>query len=142
TEHMKEAVIRSVELREPSAPGFQPLEKPTKKPGRESSRIDQFNEAVGGIHKAGHFALFASLCFLVYLSAALERQQSSYYFKVAFDILLFAAVTESLQHLTLDRTAGILDWRTDVYGLLTGLAVFLVIRFIPRIGTGKGRFGV
>jgi VanZ family protein len=99
-----------------------------KKPIPETTQIDRFNEVVGGAHRVGHFALFASLCFLVYLSAALEHQHRSYYFKVAFDILLFAAITESLQHLTLDRTAGIYDWLTDVYGMLSALVLFLVVQ--------------
>jgi hypothetical protein len=64
----------------------------------------------------------------------LERQHRFYYFKRAFDILLFAAITESLQHLTLDRTAGISDWLTDVYGILSALVLFLVARvLVPRI---------
>jgi hypothetical protein len=100
---------------------------PTEKKDREISLMDQFNEVVGGTHRIGHFTLFASLCFLVYCSAALERQHRSYYFRVAFDILLFASITESLQHLTLDRTAGIYDWLTDVYGMLLALCIFSVL---------------
>ena len=69
---------------------------------------------------------FASLCFLVYLSSALERQHPAYFFKVGFDMLLFAAVTEALQFLTLDRAAGISDWLTDVYGMLLALVLFLL----------------
>jgi hypothetical protein len=99
-----------------------------KKPAHEATQIDRFNQVVGGAHRVGHFTLFASLCFLVYLSAALELQHRPYYFKVAFDILLFAAITESLQYLTLDRTAGISDWLTDVYGMLSALVLFLVVQ--------------
>lgn len=110
----------------------------TKEPGR----IDRFKKAVDGAHVAGHFVLFASLCFLVYLSAYLEQQAPAFYFKVAFDILLFAAVTESLQHLTLDRTAGISDWRTDVYGLLSGFGAFLLVRVAKGLASRKGALGV
>lgn len=109
---------------------------------KESKRIDQFKETVDSAHVAGHFVLFASLCFLVYLSAYLEKQAPAYYFKVAFDILLFAAITEALQNLTLDRTAGIGDWETDVYGLATGLAVFLVVRFCKGLAGRKESLGV
>ncbi len=85
-------------------------------------------------HQIGHFMLFASLCFLVYCSAALERQHPAYFFKVGLDILLFAAITEALQFLTLDRTAGILDLRTDLYGMAAALVIFLVVRpvFLKR----------
>ncbi|NNJ70344.1 MAG: VanZ family protein [Kiritimatiellales bacterium] len=108
---------------------------------QELSRIDQFNEVVGGAHVTGHFTLFASLCFLVYWSAALERQHASYYFKVAVDILIFAAITESLQHLTLDRTAGVFDWKMDIYGLVTGFGLFLATRLVVEIGRSVRRIG-
>jgi len=98
------------------------------KMNRTEARIEQFNEVVGGAHHIGHFGLFAALCFLVYCSAALERQHPIYFLKVGFDVLLFAAITEALQHLTLDRTAGILDLRTDLYGMATALVLFLVVR--------------
>ena len=83
---------------------------------------------VGSAHHIGHFGLFASLCFLVYCSAALERQNPIYFLKVGLDILLFAAITEALQYLTLDRTAGILDLRTDLYGMASALLLFLAVR--------------
>lgn len=84
----------------------------------------------------GHFLLFASLCFLVYWSAALERQHRSYYFKVALDILLFAAITESLQFLTMDRMPRITDWFVDFYGMLTALILFMVLKLCFSL---KGR---
>ncbi|WP_372846907.1 VanZ family protein [Pontiella sp.] len=119
------------------APSGAPATKPAAAAGREKNRVDQFNKRVGGIHRAGHFALFASLCFLVYLSAALERQHPSYYLKVAFDILLFAAITESLQNLTLDRTAGLSDLRNDLYGMLTAFVLFLLVRLFLRLNDPK-----
>ena len=105
----------------------------------ESRRIDQFNTVVGGAHRAGHFVLFASLCFLVYCSAWLEKQHPVYYLKVGLDILLFAAVSESLQYLTMDRTPGVSDWMTDVYGLTTAFAVFLIVRTAARIFPKSGK---
>ena len=99
-------------------------------PIQDDRRIEQFNEMIGEAHVAGHFLLFTSLCFLVYWSAALERQHLIYFFKVAFDILIFAAITESLQYLTLDRTADVIDWRIDLWGLLAGLMLFLFTRGI------------
>ncbi len=93
----------------------------------DTARIDQFNHAVGSAHEAGHFVLFATLCFLVYCSAALERQHPSYFAKVAFDLLLFAAITESLQLLTLDRTAGVRDWLTDLHGMLLAFGAFIAL---------------
>ncbi len=129
SEKLKKTVARKVEARQ--APMLE----------QELNRIDHFNEVVGGAHVAGHFVLFASLCFLVYWSAALERQHMSYYFKVAFDILIFAAITESLQYLTIDRTAGVLDWQMDIYGLLTGFGLFVATRLIAGIGKGMHRIG-
>jgi uncharacterized membrane protein len=106
-------------------------EKPTEKRDRDTQQMDRFNELVGGAHGSGHFILFASLCFLVYLSAALERQHPLYFLKVGFDVLLFAAVTESLQFLTLDRTAGLGDLKTDLYGM--GAAFVLFLAMFPLI---------
>jgi hypothetical protein len=115
---------------------------PAGQPARSSDAveiIEQFSEKVGGLHVIGHFALFASLCFLVYLSAALERQPRSYFFKVAFDVLLFAAITESLQYLTLDRTPGVQDWLIDLCGMATAFACFLVVLMIFRFGHKAAR---
>jgi len=102
-------------------------------------KINQLSAVVGGAHGLGHFALFASLCFLVYLSAALERQPRIYFFKVAFDVLLFAGVTESVQYLTLDRTPGIRDWLVDMFGMAVAFAFFLVVLPVFRFGKGKAR---
>lgn len=93
---------------------------------REATLMDQFNLVVGNTHKIGHYLLFASLSFLVYCSAALERQGRGYFIKVAFDILLFAAITEALQHLTMDRSAGFSDWLVDAAGMLTAFLFFLI----------------
>jgi VanZ family protein len=114
---------------------------PAPSPGRdfEQKKIEQFNKVVGGAHSLGHFMLFASLCFLIYLSAALEGQSRSYFFRVAFDVLLFAGVTESLQYLTLDRTPGVLDWLVDMYGMAFALACFLVLLLIVRFRSGRAR---
>jgi hypothetical protein len=134
-ENVAEQSRETVALLRPAAPekpAAQSPATPTKKIVRETSEMDLFNMVVGDAHRTGHFALFASLCFLVYLSAALERQHPVYFFKVGFDILLFAAVTESLQYLTLDRTAGIGDLLTDVYGLVTALLVFLLVLPLVR----------
>lgn len=116
----------------PAAPSVQTSPVPQKPVERESAQMDRFNAVVGNAHLAGHFVLFASLCFLVYLSAALERQHPVYFFKVGLDILLFAAITESLQLLTLDRTAGIGDMRIDVYGMALALLVFLAVLPVVR----------
>ncbi len=113
--------------------------KPAVKSDRDLQQMDRFNELVGGAHGGGHFILFTSLCFLVYCSAALERQHSSYFFKVGFDVLLFAAVTESLQFLTIDRTAGASDLRIDLYGMGAALLLFLmVLPLIRRFASKPG----
>ncbi|MDF7825102.1 VanZ family protein [Pontiellaceae bacterium B12227] len=111
--------------------------------GTETKKIGQFGTVVGTAHKLGHFGLFASLCFLVYCSAWLEKQHPVYYFKVAFDILLFAAISESLQYLTSDRTPGLLDWRTDVYGMCLAFILFLMFQLIIKVWKEcKRRLGV
>ena len=137
-EWLKKEFAEWVKTDVPAKPSAQPSEKPAAKPAPKPAsvakanheRIDQFNLVVGNAHKLGHFALFGSLCFLVYCSAALERQHPSYYFKVMFDMLLFAAVTESLQHLTLDRTPGFGDFITDARGMLLAFVVFLFARLL------------
>jgi VanZ family protein len=93
---------------------------------------------LSSLHSLGHYLLFSSLCFLVYLSAALEKQHPSYYAKVAFDILLFAAITEALQFLTVDRTAKISDWLIDLLGMLSAFVLFLLLQLLVR-GIKKGR---
>ncbi|MEN8255221.1 MAG: VanZ family protein [Verrucomicrobiota bacterium] len=124
------ATIR--ELRAPE-PVPEQTQSPKKKPAQPQEQMDWFMEMEVEAHQAGHFILFATLCFLVYLSAALERQHPAYFFKVGADVLLFAAITESLQFLTLDRTAGIADLRIDLYGMATALLLFLmVLPFVRR----------
>jgi VanZ family protein len=98
----------------------------------KSKQMEQFNPVIAGPQKIGHFVLFASLCFLVYCSAWIEKQHPVYYFKVGLDILLFAGVTESLQYLTMDRTPSVSDWIIDIFGLLTAFTLFLTIRFIAH----------
>lgn len=104
----------------------------------KSSWVEQFNPVFASPQKLGHFALFASLCFLVYCSAWIEKQHPVYYFKVGLDILLFAGVTESLQYLTTDRTPSVTDWIIDIFGMLTAFALFQTIKLtaqlIPRYG--------
>lgn len=130
SEFAKEQVAQAVEKKPPS-PTILPAAKPAK-PSPDLKHMDQFNELVGDAHRSGHFLLFASLCFLVYWSAALERQHRSYYFKVAFDIFIFASITEALQNLTLDRAAGISDLRTDIYGMLLAVVLFVVAKAACR----------
>lgn len=89
-----------------------------------------FEETVG--RSIGHFLLFGSLSFLVLLSGALEGQSVSYYFKVAFDVLLFGAITESLQYLTPDRTVDMADLLCNAYGMLTAMVFFIVVRIFWR----------
>ncbi|MCF7816822.1 MAG: VanZ family protein [Kiritimatiellales bacterium] len=127
---MKAAAVR-ITASPPVPPAAKPAVKapaaPPKPGDRETTQMDRFNELIGNAHLTGHFVLFATLCFLVYLSAALERQHPAYFFKVGFDILLFAAITESLQFLTIDRKAGICDLRVDVYGMALAFLVFLAV---------------
>ncbi len=111
----------------PASPATSAPRKQAPKKDRDTLQMDRFNQLVGGTHRMGHFTLFATLCFLVYLSAALEHQHPAYFFKVGADVLLFAAITESLQFLTIDRTAGICDLRTDFYGMVTALLLFVLL---------------
>ena len=108
-----------------------------KKAESDTWQMDRFNQLVGGVHGGGHFMLFASICFLVYLSAALERQHPAYFFKVGFDVLLLAAITESLQFLTIDRKAGLSDLLVDIYGMAAAFVFFLVVLAVLRIIRGK-----
>jgi VanZ family protein len=105
---------------------------PARKTPPPEKQMDWFTEVEIEAHQAGHFILFAALCFLVYLSAALERQHPVYFIKVGFDVLLFAAVTESLQLLTLDRSAGVGDLRIDIYGMALALLLFVLVLPVIR----------
>jgi hypothetical protein len=48
------------------------------------------------------------------------------------DLFLFAAATESLQFLTLDRTPGFYDLRLDSLGMLLGFSLFLLVLPLAR----------
>ncbi|MDZ8119465.1 VanZ family protein [Pontiella agarivorans] len=106
---------------------------------KETVAVNGMIEAVEQVHRIGHFALFATLCFLVYCSAALEGQSREYFGKVAFDILLFAAVTESLQYLTMDRTPGFSDWIIDVCGMVVAFLLFGLVRFTVPVFSEVGK---
>lgn len=134
TSYAKEEAARLVESADRRQPPEQRPQKPAPPTKHEDETYNQFKDLVGDVHGAGHFVLFASLCFLVYLSAALEGQHRSYYFKVAFDILLFSSVTEALQYLTEDRTPGVSDWLIDVLGMAGAFLLFLVMMAIRPIG--------
>lgn len=129
-----EQIIRNLHPRPAeSVKGSSAAQESVSKPDILVRQMDWFSEVEVESHVAGHFILFASLCFLVYLSAALEGQHPVYFLKVGFDVLVFAAITESLQFLTLDRTAGIMDLRTDVYGMGAALVLFLIcLPFLRR----------
>lgn len=119
----------------------EPVQVPKSAPGAtpsEQQLIDRFNDAVGDIHSIGHFTLFASLCFLVYLSGMLEGRRLRYYIKVGFDLLLFAVISESLQFLTVDRTAGISDFVVDLQGMGVALLLFVLLLLTRRLAGKAG----
>lgn len=109
-----------------------PAEKQVSRSPSHQKKMDGFMELKVEAHQAGHFVLFATLCFLVYLSAALERQHPIYFVKVGLDVLLFAAISESLQFLTIDRSAGLADLRIDLYGMIAALFMFLTVLPLVR----------
>ncbi len=136
TDRLKKVMEKTVEKsKKAPSPGSKksPKENPPKEKIRESHQIDSFNDLVGSTHQVGHFLLFASLCLLVYCSAALEDQHPIYFIKVAFDLLLFSVITEALQYLTMDRTPGFSDWLTDVYGMISAFFVFLMVLVLRRL---------
>jgi len=135
TDFAKEEAAKVVDATR--AKNASPSTKPPATRPDDHTIMEQFSELVGSAHSAGHFCLFASLCFLVYLSAMLEGQHRSYFFKVAFDILLFAAITESLQFLTTDRTPGIHDWFIDFLGMVMAFAIFLTVLGMRRLQRGN-----
>ncbi len=137
TDYAKEEAVKILETAPPRSPKHAESQKPPPQREVTLEKMDRFGGMVGGVHGVGHFGLFASLCFLVYLSAALERQHRSYYYRVAFDILLFSAVTESLQYLTIDRTPDIRDWLIDLGGMVAAFLVFQLVRAIMRFRSGK-----
>ncbi len=130
-------ISRPPPVKKPSSVSAKPSGKPpvkVKEKENEIWKIDMFNKLVGNTHRTGHFLLFASLCFLIYLSAMLERQPSRYFLKVGFDMFLFASVTEALQFLTLDRSAGMDSLFVDMLGVVVALALFLVAQpFMMRM---------
>ncbi len=153
-EHAKEEAVRVVEAARhrthPQPPAAPPADQRTRAPSKPAappatqralvpSKLAELFEQAGGVHGVGHFTLFASLCFLVYCSAALERQHKSFYFKVAGDLILFAALTESMQFLTIDRTPGVSDWLIDLYGVAAALILFLLLKrwIVPRENSAK-----
>jgi hypothetical protein len=85
----------------------------------------------GNARRAGHFVLFSSLCFLAYLSNKLEKKKPLNCMQLGGDILLFAATTEALQSLTMDRTANLGGLLFDGCGM--GLTLLILFAFLPWI---------
>lgn len=122
----------------PAKKAESPKEKPSTHPATLQKQTEWFMDVEVEAHVAGHFVLFATLCFLMYCSAALERQHPAYFFKVGADVMLFAAITESLQFLTFDRSAGLADLRIDLYGMAVALLAFVcMLPLIHRFSRSK-----
>lgn len=119
---------KTEELTEKSDPKRTRLTAATKGSAKYDLQLElmvRFDKLMRDTHRAGHFLLFSMLCFLVYLSAALEHQHKIYFCKVGADILLFAGITEMLQFLTLDRTPGVQDLWVDFCGMGLAFISFL-----------------
>jgi len=110
-----------------TTPANPKLPKPKLEKSNKARKNELTTQMTEEAHAAGHFGLFTSLAFLLFLSFFLEQQKFPQYFKMFGDLLLFAAVTESLQFLTMDRTPGFYDFRLDLYGLTLGFLLFLFL---------------
>ncbi|QBG47927.1 VanZ family protein [Verrucomicrobia bacterium S94] len=88
--------------------------------------LDHFKYIIG--RSAGHFLFFGSLSFLTFLSGALERREYRFYPRAGLDILLFGAVTESLQYFAVERTVDIQDMLCNAYGMLAAMLLFMGVK--------------
>ncbi|WP_322609246.1 VanZ family protein [Pontiella agarivorans] len=96
--------------------------------GLGSGLLDHFEYIIG--RSTGHFLFFGSLAFLTFLSGALECREYRFYPRAGLDILLFGAVTESLQYFAVERTVDIQDMLCNTYGMLVALLLFILLRKI------------
>ena len=101
--------------------------------GLGAGLVQHFDFIIG--RSLGHFVLFGSLTFLVLLSGALEGESDDHALRVVFDVLLFGAVTESLQFFAIERTVDLADMLCNAYGVLAALMVFVMLK---KIGSSCG----
>ena len=121
-------------------PAKQPADKLTQKmpaPGKEKKppRLPD-RDSIQNVHKSGHFWLFTLLALLSMSCWASARKPASGILSVMAGLFLFAAATEVLQFVTLDRKAGLSDLWVDITGISIAVAVAtalsLPVRFQKR----------
>jgi VanZ family protein len=123
----KQQVVATVSKKSVKKPEKVSDKKPQNfKPRHHTHRVaEKFTQVVEKVHVMGHFLLFASLLFLLYLSAVFEQRRLIYFGATFLNLILFSAVTEALQFLTMDRSPGLGDLKIDFYGMLTGFILFI-----------------
>lgn len=83
---------------------------------------------VDRVHCTGHFALFSLLAFLTALSWMAAPPTLRQTAAVLAGLLLFAAATETLQFITVDRAAALSDLRIDSTGMTGAVILVLLLR--------------
>jgi len=123
----KQQVVATVSKKSVKNPEKVSDKKPQNfKPRHHTHRVaEKFTQVVEKVHVMGHFLLFASLLFLLYLSAVFEQRRLVYFGVTFLPLILFSAVTEALQFLTMDRSPGLGDLKIDFYGMFTGFILFI-----------------
>ena len=128
-------------IRKPVSPAPQPAVQTTKpspvppspsKPKEEAPFSALAGTVVDQVHTTGHYILFSLLAGLTSLSwisapPALRRTMT-----VFAGLILFAAATETLQFITIDRAAALSDLRVDTVGMAGAVVLVLILRGIQH----------
>lgn len=84
-------------------------------------------------HCIGHFILFTILALCSILRWSPAGKPLALALPVTAGLILFAAATETLQFITLDRKAGLSDLGVDVAGILFAISITTLLYWINRL---------
>lgn len=119
----------------PAQPGQpsskQPVTPEPSKP-KEEALIGLIETGTEHVFMIGHFIMFSLLAFFSALSWLTARPLLKRAGVMFAGLLLFAAATEVLQFLTVDRTAGFYEVCIDATGMAVATALVILLRRIQR----------
>lgn len=123
-----------------AASAGQPAAPQPAAPKEEKPPLFTGAEALDHAHLIGHFALFSLLALLCALSWFSEKPSLRRAAAVFAGLTLFAAATEALQFVTIDRIASLYDLRTDLAGMaIVILLVFAAARLRRTVFASKNK---
>lgn len=121
-------------------PGRPGTPEPAK--SKEDLAVELIEAGVEWVYTIGHLTMFSLLAFLSALSWLAERPLLKRAGLVFAGLVLFAAATEVLQFITVDRSAGLYDLCVDLTGMAVATGLVILLRRIQRPETGAGRIRI